>query len=172
MLATTDTRNGMDKSHSPHGSDQPLLMAIALVMTLYIAYILATMAGWTGFVRGGPLTAAVGVACAIADGVMFTLLLIYCQRLNKAGVGPGAVFGLRFPLYVLVVGGVAFAGFDQRPPLAASDIAFIVAIGLALTIPPLYALQRAVAVVSTMTISVLSALGPFVIFDPHLIHRD
>ena len=125
---------------------------------------LATIAGWTGFVRGGPMVAIAGVLCAIADGVAFTVLLIYCQRLNKSGVGAGAVFGLRFPLYVLVVGGIALTGLDQRAPLDFSEIAFIIAVGLALTVPPLYALQKAVATVSTMTISVLSALGPFIIF--------
>ena len=126
--------------------------------------ILATVVGWTGFVRGGPVIAFAGVLCAIADGVMFTVLLMYCQRLSKAGVGPGAVFGLRFPLYVLMVGGLALAGIDQRAPLEFSETAFIIATGLALTVPPLYALQKAVATVSTMTISVLSALGPFIIF--------
>ncbi|NNE22459.1 MAG: hypothetical protein HKN11_07585 [Rhizobiales bacterium] len=130
-----------------------------------IAFLtLATVAGWTGFVRGGPAVAVAGVLCAIADGVAFTVLLIYCQRLSKAGVGAGAVFGLRFPLYVLMVGGIALIGIDQRAPLDFSETAFIIAIGLALTVPPLYALQKAVASISTMTISVISALGPFVIF--------
>jgi Na+/H+ antiporter NhaD/arsenite permease-like protein len=36
----------MDDSHSSRGSDQPLLVAIGLVLTLYILYILATMIGW------------------------------------------------------------------------------------------------------------------------------
>ena len=89
---------------------------------------------------------------------------MYCQRLNKAGVGPAAMFGLRFPLYVLVVGCLALAGVDAREPLQINEIIPIIVIGLALSVPPLYALQKAVALVSTMTISVISALGPFVIF--------
>lgn len=136
-----------------------------LILFISIGFlILATIVGWTGFVRGGPMVAIAGVLCAIADGVMFTVLLMYCQRLSRAGVGPSAVFGLRFPLYVLMVGGLALAGADQRAPLDFSETVFIIAVGLALTVPPLYALQMAVATVSTMTISVLSALGPFVIF--------
>jgi Na+/H+ antiporter NhaD/arsenite permease-like protein len=41
-----DTKHGMDDSRSSHGSDQPLLVAIALVLFLYILYILAAKAGW------------------------------------------------------------------------------------------------------------------------------
>jgi Na+/H+ antiporter NhaD/arsenite permease-like protein len=36
----------MDDSHSPRGSNQPLLAAIALVLVLYAGYVSATMIGW------------------------------------------------------------------------------------------------------------------------------
>ncbi len=44
---------------------------------------------------------------AFGEGALFTWLLISCQRLDRTGVGPGVVFGLRFPLYVLVAGGLS-----------------------------------------------------------------
>ena len=119
--------------------------------------------------RGDASVAAAGVALAITDGALFTWVLIYCQRLDRAGVGPGAVFGLRFPLYVALAGGFALAGADHKAAIPNLDIAVMVLIGLALTIPHLYALQRAVAVISTMTISALTALGPFVIFGLQMI---
>lgn len=100
----------------------------------------------------------------MADGVLFTWLLIYCQRMDRVGVGPGAVFGLRFPLYVVFAGGMAAVGIDDKETLPVLETIVVIAIGLALIIPPLYALQRAVALVSTLTISTLTALGPFVIF--------
>ena len=52
------------------------------------------------------------------------------------------------------------------PPI---EVAAILAIGLLLIVPPLYALQRAVALISTLSISVLAALGPFVIFGLQMI---
>ena len=134
---------------------------------VYLAVV--TIAGWSGFVRGDASVAAAGVALAITDGALFTWVLIYCQRLDRAGVGPGAVFGLRFPLYVALAGGFALAGADHKAAIPNLDIAVMVLIGLALTIPHLYALQRAVAVISTMTISALTALGPFVIFGLQMI---
>ena len=97
---------------------------------------------------------------------MFTWVQIYCQRLDRAGVGPGAVFGLRFPLYVMFAGGFAALGFDHKETVPTGDIAVMVIIGLALTVPPLYALQRAIASVSTLTIGTLTALGPVRDFCP------
>lgn len=136
--------------------------SMLLIGVVYLGVV--TIFGWSGFVRGDAGIAALGVLLAVIDGVMFTWVLIYCQRLDRAGVGPGAVFGLRFPLYVMFAGGFAALGFDAKEALPAEDVAVMVAIGLALTVPPLYALQRAIASVSTLTIGTLTALGPFVIF--------
>lgn len=140
-----------------------------LVCVGILALCLITVSGWSGFVRGGPWIAAAGLFFAVADGVLFTWLLIYCQRMDRVGVGPGAVFGLRFPLYVIVAGSMAAVGIGQKETLPVLETIVIVAIGLALIIPPLYALQRAVALVSTLTISTLTALGPFVIFGLQMI---
>ncbi len=131
--------------------------------------VVVTISGWSGFVRGDAAVAAAGVLFAIADGALFTWMLIYCQRLDRVGVGAGAVFGLRFPLYVVAAGSVAALGLDRRDAIPFSDIVFIVLIGLILTIPPLFALQKAVAAVSTMTIGALTALGPFAIFGLQMI---
>ena len=129
---------------------------------VYLSF--ATIIGWSGFVRGGPGVAAAGVLLAIADGVLFTMVIIYCQRMDRVGVGPSAVFGLRQMLYIVAAGGLVTLGVDSKGALEPSDIAFIVLIGLVLTVPPLYALQRAVSLISTLTISALTALGPFLIF--------
>jgi len=140
-----------------------------LVFVGIVVLCVITISGWSGFVRGGSWIAAAGLVLAVADGVFFTWLLIYCQRMDRVGVSPGAVFGLRFPLYVIVAGGMAAAGVGQKETLSLLETSVIVLMGLALTIPPLYALQRAVAHVSTLTISTLTALGPFVIFGLQMI---
>ena len=91
-----------------------------------------TIAGWSGFVRGGIEVAVAGVFLSVFEGVLFTWMLIYCQRMDRGGVGPTAVFGLRFPLYIVVAGGLAAAGIDQKVELSTFEIATIVAIGIAL----------------------------------------
>ncbi|MEM7170943.1 MAG: hypothetical protein AAF530_12290 [Pseudomonadota bacterium] len=128
-----------------------------------------TMLGLSGFVRGGWAAGLSGVLLAVTDGIFFTLVLVFSQRLDRAGVGPGAVLGLRLPLYVLVAGACAAAGLDYKETLPPSQIALFVGLGLLLTLPPLYALQRAVALISTLTLSALTALGPFVIFALQLL---
>ncbi len=146
-----------------------------VVLLLAIAFLaVVTVMGWSGFVRepgmaSVPVIASLGIVLAIADGVLFTWLLIYCQRLDRKGVTAGTVFGLRFPLYVLVAGTFAAAGIGGKPPEFTSELAGIVLLGLMLIVPPLYALQKAVASISTLTLSALTALGPLIIFLLQLI---
>lgn len=140
---------------------------ILLCAIVYLSVV--TITGWSGFVRGGIEVALAGTFLAIFEGALFTVMLIYCQRMDRGGVGPAAVFSLRFPLYIFVAGGMAAAGFDQKVDLSNTEIATIVAIGIALTVPPLYALQRAVSLISTLTIGALTALGPFIIFGLQLV---
>ena len=140
---------------------------LLLCAILYLGVV--TIAGWSGFVRGGTEVAVAGVFLTLIEGVLFTWMLIYCQRMDRQGVGPAAVFGLRFPLYILVAGLLAAGGLDRKAEASALEIATVVAIGIALTVPPLYALQRAVALISTLTIGALTALGPFLIFGLQII---
>ncbi len=136
-------------------------IVIAVAILLLIAL---TLLGLSGFVKNGWATALLGVTLAVLDGVFFTLLLVYCQRLDRSGVAPGAVFGLRFPLYVLTAGLLAASSMEASEVPEPVFLGVPVAIGFALIVPPLYALQRAVALVSTMTLGAVTAAGPFVIF--------
>ncbi len=140
-----------------------------LILSGAVFLSIVTIAGWSGFVRGGPGSALLGAALALGEGVLFTWLLVLCQRLDRKGVSANVVFGLRFPLYVIAAGMLGAVGFDQKEAIGAGETALIVAAGLILIIPPLYALQRAIALISTLTISVLTALGPFAIFTMQLV---
>jgi len=145
------------------------------VILLFSVFLLAvvTLLGWSGFVRGNVMTALAGVLLAIADGVLFTWLLIFCQRLDRIGVRPATVFGFRFPLYVVVAGVATFGGVEAGggpggdPGFRATLL--VVIIGIILIVPPLVALQKAVALVSTLTIGTVTALGPFIIFGLQLV---
>ena len=160
-------RFGVREGEPMRNRTEALGNVLLLAGVVYLAVV--TIFGWSGFVRGDTGVASVGVLLAVTDGALFTWVLIFCQRLDRAGVGPGAVFGLRFPLYVIFAGSFAALGFDQKETIPVSQIAIMVVFGLALTIPPLYALQKAVSQLSTLTISALTALGPFVIFGLQMI---
>ena len=137
-------------------------MLLVLVGIVFLSAI--TIGGYSGFVRGDETVALAGVLLAIADGIFFTLVLVFSRRLNDGGVGAAAVLGLRLPLYVGIAGLCMIYQVDYKEPLSASETAFYVLVGLLLTVPPLYTLQKAVSLVSTLTVSALTALGPFIIF--------
>ncbi|NKB62205.1 MAG: hypothetical protein GKR95_08755 [Gammaproteobacteria bacterium] len=134
---------------------------------LFLAVI--TIWGLAGFVRGGSLSAILGVLLAVLDGVFFTLILVYSKRMNNAGIGPSAVLGLRLPIYVLVTGLLVYWDFEPSEPMDNMELAYYALIGFLLTIPPLYLLQKAVPLVSTLTLGALTALGPFVVFALQLV---
>jgi len=135
---------------------------LLFIGVVYLGVI--TVSGWSGFVRGDWYVALAGVLLAVADGVFFTWILILSQRMGNTGMGPGAVLGMRLPLFVLVAGGFAAIGVDKKEVLELSEITFVVVVGLLLTIPPLYLVQKAVSLISTLTLSAITALGPFIIF--------
>ena len=135
-----------------------------LIFLSIIFLAMITVLGYSGFVRGDSSKAILGILLAITDGIFFTLILVYSQRLNKAGVQPAVVLGIRLPLYVLVTGFVAYGAGRELAPLDQSEIVFFVLLGFLLTVPPLYFLQKAVSMLTTLTISAITALGPFIIF--------
>ena len=141
-----------------------LLLAASIVFLS-----IATIAGASGFVRGDAWSAALGILLAMLDGAFFTLIVVYSQRLGTVGVGPTAIMGLRLPLYVLFAGTLTTLGVDARDPLPLTEIVFVVIIGVLLTAPPLWFMQKAVERVSTLTISSIAALGPFAIFALQLV---
>ena len=67
-------------------------------------------------------------------------------------------------LYVLTAAAFAATKANPAPTLPAPDLIWAITLGFLLIVPPLYALQRAVALISTLTLGTLTAAGPFVIF--------
>jgi drug/metabolite transporter (DMT)-like permease len=134
-----------------------------------VALVAITLAGFSGFVRGGAFVAMAGISLAAVSGVLITWMLFYCNRLDRAGVGPVAQFGLRFLFYlVLSLGGVAL-GLDAKGEVPVGDLAFAVLVGLLVMAFPIYAVQKAVTLVSPLTIGAVTALGPLFVFGFQLV---
>ncbi|MEC9344319.1 MAG: hypothetical protein VYD64_10800 [Pseudomonadota bacterium] len=136
-----------------------------------VALAVFTLAGWSGFVRGGVAVALAGLALSAVAGALITGMLLSSHGLVRAGVGPLAQFGLRFPLYtVLALAGFAL-GIDAKPETvtALPDYLFAVAVGFAVLSFPIYAVQQAVALTSTTTIAAFAAAGPLVVFGLQMV---
>jgi drug/metabolite transporter (DMT)-like permease len=135
------------------------------IIALGIAVLAAvTLGGWSGFVRGGTAIAAFGIALSLISGALMSGMLLSSYRLSRQGVGPAAMFGLRFPLYL----GLALAGFalglDAKVPVAWPELLQAIAVGLLVLAFPIYAVQKAVSLTSTLTLGTATALIPVVVF--------
>lgn len=136
-----------------------------ILILLSIAYLcVITVAGLSGFVRGGTWAGMGGIALALIDGTAFALVLIYSKRLDLIGVSAGVILGLRMILYVIIAAAVSAAVVQPSEVMGPSELMSMLLIGLILLLPPLYAFQRAVTLISPLTLSVLTTLGPFAIF--------
>jgi drug/metabolite transporter (DMT)-like permease len=134
------------------------------VLTLGLAALsVSTIAGWSGFVRGGAGVAALGVGLSVVSGIAMSGMLLASYRLSHQGVGPAAVFGLRFPLYLLLAGCGYLLGLDDKGSVAPSDLLLAVMVGLCVLAFPIYAVQKAVSLTSALTLGAATALIPVVV---------
>jgi drug/metabolite transporter (DMT)-like permease len=162
LVALTAGRIGL--AEEP-GRRNPVETAGLAILTLGLIGLAATtLAGGSGFVRGGVGVALGGIALALVAGTFITAMLIYGRRLAGAGVGPLAQSGLRFPLYLALAAAGYSLGLDHKGPVAPADLATAVAIGLVVLAFPIYAVQKAVSLTSTLTIGAFAALGPLLVF--------
>jgi drug/metabolite transporter (DMT)-like permease len=104
-----------------------------------------------------------GVILAIAGGVAMSVSTMQCRRLNDAGVRPGVLFSLRYPLTTLAAGILALmspARMSDTPPW----ISAIMAIAVLVIVVPSYINQIAISLASPLTVRVVMASAPVIIF--------
>jgi drug/metabolite transporter (DMT)-like permease len=134
---------------------------IALGIVLLAVF---TLLGWSGFVRGTHEIGMLGVGLAFLSGAMFALMLLTTYRLDRLGVGAAAVFGLRFPLYLLLAATGFLLGLDDKGPVPATDLFYAYLIGLVVLAMPVYAVQKAVSLSSSLTLGTAAAMTPVLVF--------
>lgn len=130
-----------------------------------IGYLAAiTLLGQSGFVRGGWTAAMVGLLLTCVSAVSLAAMMIYSQRLDRLGIAPAAQYGLRFPLYVVVALPAAWLGLDGKSPVDPDGLLAVVVIGFAIMAFPVFAMQKAISLMSTLTLAAITALGPLFVF--------
>lgn len=142
-------------------------IALILIAVCYLAEI--TVTGQSGFVRGGQMVALAGLCLAGLSGVSFAAMMIFSQRLDGLGVAPIAQYGLRFPVYALLALGAAWIGIDAKGPIDPSAFAVVLVVGLLIIAFPVFALQKAISLMSTLALASISALGPVFVFGFQLL---
>jgi drug/metabolite transporter (DMT)-like permease len=135
------------------------------LIALSLIYLcLASVAGLTGFERGGMIGAIGGVIAVLAAGLSSTWMIFYSRRLGGTGVTATTQFGLRYLPYIALAAAAAAMGLDAKPPVPSWQISQALVIGLALVATPSYLVQRAIPLVSPLVLGLAGALGPFLVF--------
>lgn len=129
-----------------------------------LALASSTLLGWSGFVRGGPLVGLAGLVLSLLSGAMFAGMILISYRLERRGVGPAASFVLRFPLYLVLALGGTLLGIDDKGPAPANELILALIVGVPLLALPIYAIQKAVALASSLTIGTAAGLTPVLVF--------
>ncbi len=105
-----------------------------------------------------------GILLTAVSGCMMAGMLLCSYRLSRQGVGPAAMFGLRFPIYVVLTAAGYMLGLDAKEAVSVSELAWVFAIGLLVLAFPIYAVQKAVTLASALTLGAATALIPVVVF--------
>nr|WP_237351651.1 hypothetical protein [Rhizobium sp. ACO-34A] len=136
-----------------------------IIVAIGVGYLAAiTLLGQSGFVRGGWIAALVGLLLTWVSAVNLAAMMIYSHRLNRLGIAPAAQYGLRFPLYVVVALSAGWLGLDAKGPVDPGGLLAVVVIGFAIMAFPVFAMQKAISLMSTLSLAAITALGPLFVF--------
>lgn len=136
-----------------------------ITVAVGIGYLAAvTLSGQSGFVRGGMVSAIAGLLLAAMSAVSLAVMMIYSQRLDRLGIAAVAQYALRFPLYVLIALLAALLGFDAKGPVDSGGLLATIVIGFAIIAFPVFAMQKAISLMSALTLAAITALGPLFVF--------
>jgi drug/metabolite transporter (DMT)-like permease len=158
---------GFSEGQTPRNTFELIGNLILLFGLFLLSYF--TIAGLSGFVRGDTKTAIMGVVLSFAAGASITGMLLYGQRLNRFGLNPVTQFGFRFPLFIVLSLFAVLLGLDAKEFVAGADMLLAVTIGLVVLAFPIYAVQKAVSLTSSLTIGALASTAPSIVFVLQLV---
>lgn len=136
-----------------------------ITVVISVGYLAAiTLLGQSGFVRGGWTAAIVGLLLTCVSAVSLAAMMVYSHRLDRLGIAPAAQYALRFPLYVAVALSAAWLGLGGKGPVDPGRLLTVIVIGFAIMAFPVFAMQKAISLMSTLTLAAITALGPLFVF--------
>jgi hypothetical protein len=138
---------------------------------LFASLVFAAAVALGGFSGAGaqPVrVTALGVMLAASGGVAISVSTMLCRKLNDAGVSPGILLSLRYPVTMLSAAVLASQS-SSGLPAALSIIDAFMAIAALLIVIPSYVNQVAISLATPLTVRVVLATGPVLIFFVQLI---
>ncbi|SFU22281.1 hypothetical protein SAMN05518861_1346 [Mesorhizobium sp. YR577] len=136
-----------------------------ITVVIGVGYLAAiTLLGQSGFVRGGWTAGIAGLLLTCVSAISLAAMMIYSQRLNRFGIAPVAQYALRFPLYIVVALSAAWLGLDGKGPVDPNGLLSVILVGFAIMAFPVFAMQKAISLMSTLTLAAITAIGPLFVF--------
>jgi drug/metabolite transporter (DMT)-like permease len=157
----------IESKFSSTGREVPLtrterLAYLALLATMVFAAAIV-LAGLSGVPNQSVRDAAPGVIVAAAGGILISVATMLCRRLNDAGVTPSALLSLRFPATALTAA-VVLSLSPAGLPVDFSWVGPLLGIAALLIVAASYVNQVAISLASPLTVRVVFAVGPVLIF--------
>jgi hypothetical protein len=112
---------------------------------------------------------ALGVLFAAGGGIAISVSTMLCRTLNEAGVTPSALLAVRYPGTVLAAAVLASLSSLGPPEPLSFTVDAVLGIASLLIIVPSYVNQVGISLASPLTVRVVLATGPVLIFLVQLI---
>jgi hypothetical protein len=147
---------------------------LGLLATLvFVAVAAAT--GHSGISVGGPWRTLAGIGLAVGSGGAIAVAILGTKHLHNAGFSARQLVALRFCVLIAVAAMFAIPGVGDGGAASVggnavgvaqrfADAARLIPAGLLLIALPIYALQAAVERLRPMTVEIVVALGPPLVF--------
>lgn len=162
----------IESSFSSAGSELSLTRSERIAYLTLLAALafsaVIVLAGLSGMSGESTADATLGVILAVGGGVAISVVTMQCRRLNDAGVAPSALLSLRFP----AAAASAAAVISLSPSGLAgalSSVDAVVVVAALLIVVPSYVNQVAISLASPLTLRVVLAVGPVLIFFGQMI---
>lgn len=141
-------------------AERPIYIALLASLIFSSAVALSGLSGTEDQPIGWT---ALGVLCAAFGGISISVNTMQCRKLNDAGVVPGALLSLRFPGIVLCAAILLSLSPSGLPDFSPS-LAMFLAIAALIIVFPSYVNQIGISLASPLTVRVVLATGPVLIF--------
>lgn len=141
-----------------------VVVYLGLLVSLGFAVVVA-VAGISGLGPQPAGLAFLGVSLATTAGVSISINTVLCRRMNDTGVNPVALVAVRFLGTVTVAAALALVfGHGLTSVVPRATLAVVAAASLLLVVLPIYVNQIGVSLASPLTVRVVLALAPVLIF--------
>ncbi len=141
-------------------TERPIYIALLVSLIFSASVALSGLSG-TG-VQPIEMT-GLGVLFAALGGISISVSTMQCRKLNDAGVAPGALLSLRYPGIVLSAAVLTSLSPSDLPDISLNLGGLLVIASLIIVLPS-YVNQVGIALASPLTVRVVLATGPVLIF--------